>query len=55
MCSLGSLDLMKKSQKSEDFKKVSEQWYLLMVGLCPAPNGQGKGKVCVTSLPKLGD
>ena len=54
MCPSGSLDLMKNSQRSEDLQAVSEQWHLLMVGLCPAPNGQGKGKACVTSLPNVG-
>lgn len=54
MCPPGSLDLMKNSQRSEDLQAVSEQWHLLMVGLCPAPNSQGKGKACVTSLPNVG-
>ena len=42
MCSLGSLDLMKNSQKSEDFKTVSEQWYLLMAGLSQHQMAKGK-------------
>lgn len=45
--------LTKNSQRSEGLKAASEHCYLLMVGLCPAPNGPGK-KACVTCLPNAG-